>query len=460
VKPEGVLLEVLAGLLVAVATGTAQYVEDSIDVGAGVVGSLVYNSQTDVVYGGCQAAGVLFAISCDSNKVERSLALAWPRYLDYDSTDNKCYVAFKGAGEDSLAVVDGSTHEIARKVEVPGAMMPVWDRVSDRLYVSCYSTNAVAVVDCATDSVLTYIPVGACPMKMYINTLRRKLYVLNYDDGTVSIVNMTTNQVISTVTTSAANAGYYCRSADKFYCSGPSGQCVVIGGQCDTIVARVSLPGTSGIFSAIGNEGAGLVYLGTANTSGGDDYVATVSVQTDSVLATVVIGREPWGMQFYTPSGLLYCASARTDEVCVLTGDGAGIRTTLSVGDCPYVFAAAPRHDRLYVGHLNGRYVYVLRDTSAAIAESESPRSGLRGVSVMPNPFTQSAVVVWPSPAKEGDAARVFAQDGRLVTQARIPAGEARWVWDGRDSQGRLVPPGVYVLAAPGGVRTKAIKLK
>ena len=61
---------------------------------------------------------------------------------------------------------------------------------------------------------------------------------------------------------------------------------------------------------------------------------------------------------------------------------------------------------------------------------------------------------------KGGDVARVYAQDGRLVRQAQIPAGEVRWVWDGRDERGRLVPPGVYVLAAPGGVRVKAVKLR
>ena len=130
-----------------VATSHAQYVEDSIDVGGAWVGSLVYNSQADVLYGGCQTAGILFAISCDSNKVIMSLALDWPRCLAYDSTDNKGYVAFKGAEEDSLAVIDGSTRQVIDDIEVPGAVMPVWDPVSDRVCVSCYSSNMVAVVD-------------------------------------------------------------------------------------------------------------------------------------------------------------------------------------------------------------------------------------------------------------------------------------------------------------------------
>jgi flagellar hook assembly protein FlgD len=54
----------------------------------------------------------------------------------------------------------------------------------------------------------------------------------------------------------------------------------------------------------------------------------------------------------------------------------------------------------------------------------------------------------------------VYAQDGRLVRQARIPAGEARWVWDGRDDSGSPLPPGVYVLETGPGVRAKVVKLK
>jgi YVTN family beta-propeller protein len=303
-----------------------------------------------------------------------------------------------------------------------------------------------------------YIPVGASPLKMYVNTLRRKLYVLNADDGTVSIVNMTTNQVIKTVLTEGATIGYYCRGADKFYGDGAFRQCVVIGGQSDTIVARITLPGNVGVGSAAGNESAGLVYLG--GFIGGGDYLATVSSQNDSLLTTTIIGREPWGLAYYDASGLLYCASALTDEVRVLTGDGTQILATLDVGDYPFVFASVPRHGRLYLGHLGGTHVYVLRDTSAGMAEPQSPHAELRSISVTPNPFSQRVAVAWNSPARGDDAARVYAQDGRLVRQARIPAGEARWVWDGRDEQGRLVPPGVYVLAVPGGVRAKAIKLR
>jgi len=449
---------ILAALLAALGMSYAQYVEDSIDVGGAWVGSLAYNSREDVLYGGCQAAGIFFAISCDSNKVIRSLALDWPRCLDYDSMDNKGYVAFKGAGEDSLAVIDGSTHLVVKKIKMPGgATMPVWDPISDRVYVSCQSDNVIAVVDCATDSLLMYIPVGACPMKMYINTLRRKLYVLNYDDGTVSIVDMATSQVIKTVLTGAANAGYYCRCADKFYSDGQVGECVVIGGQSDTIVWRIPIPGSEYVLSATGNEQAGIVFVGISAGSSG--YIVAINAVADSVMYTHDLGHAlAEGLLYSTESGQLYSANY-PNSVCVLTGDGSRITKTILLGDAPFVIAAAPVHRRLYVGNNNTSFVYVLRD-EVGVAEPRSPSPMFPGVSVTPNPFSQRVAVAWSAPARGNDAARVYAPDGSLIREAEIPIGACRWVWDGRDNRGRAVPPGVYVVTAPGGTRAKAIKLR
>jgi YVTN family beta-propeller protein len=455
------LIAVLLLCCLFVATGRAQYVEDSIDVGGSWVGSLAYNSREDVLYGRCQQASIFFAISCDSNKVINSFPLSRPRQMTYDSIDNKAYCPYEGADGESLAVIDGQSHTLVKRIGMPGETTAVWDPISDRVYVSCQSTNKVAVVDCATDSLLTYIPVGACPLKLYINTLRRKLYVLNSDAGTVSIVNMTTNQVIKTVSVGGyPNAGYYSRSADKFYSAGPYDQCVVIGGLSDTIVTRIPVPGIEDILGAAGNGDAGLVYLGTFSGHNSDSVV-TVLAEKDSIIATTWVGREPWGLAYSSQSGLLYCASAITGEVRVLSADGARVLGRLQIGYYPFVFAPAERHGRLYVGCLGSRHVYVISDTATgAIAEQRSLRPELGGVSVTPNPFSRTATVVWNALPRGGDVAQVYAQDGRSIRQAQIPAGEDRWVWDGRDDAGATVPPGVYVVEVRTGIRAKVVKVR
>jgi len=115
-------------------------------------------------------------------------------------------------------------------------------------------------------------------------------------------------------------------------------------------------------------------------------------------------------------------------------------------------------------GFFTGLSPFTVKDTSPpGCAEARDARDMSykpRGISIRPNPFRRNAAVIWNSPASGGEVARVYAQDGRLVRQARIPSGEARWVWDGRDDSGAALPPGVYVLEAGPGLRAKVVKLK
>jgi len=459
VKPKPSLLATVAVLCVA-ATADAQYVEDSIDVGGHYITGLVYNAREDVLYGAAYYGG-FFVISCDSNRIIKSFALDYPREVAYDSVDNKAWCTIWGADMESLAVIDGATHTLTKKIQVPGATKPVWDPYSNRLYVSCPTTNSVAVLDCVTDSVLASIPVGVEPESMYINTLRRKLYVMNSGDTTVSVVNMLTNQVTATaIVGEYPEYGYYSRSVDRFYCSGPEQQCVVMDGLSDAVVGHITLPnGANYIDGATGNEDAGLVYLAISTYD--TDYVATVTTHGDSVVASVPVGNMPNSLAYCSRNDRLYCLTCAPDSLVLLSGDGTRVLKKLLVGGYPCISVLVPRHQRMYVGHSNTRYVYVVRDTSLGVVEPQTQRSSFREpLSVTPNPFTRKAAVVWSSPASGGEIARLYAQDGRLVRQARIPAGEVRWVWDGRDDSSAPLPPGVYVIDAGPGLRSKVVKLR
>jgi hypothetical protein len=104
--------------------------------------------------------------------------------------------------------------------------------------------------------------------------------------------------------------------------------------------------------------------------------------------------------------------------------------------------------------------VWFSTNNPAGIAE-RSPMAEFRSEShVEPNPFNKGVTLSLNSYATRSATARVYAQDGRMVKQAQIPAGEARWVWDGRDDSGAILPPGVYVVEAGPGLRAKVVKLK
>ena len=455
------LLATVAMLCIAAGTGRGQYVEDSVEVPGGWVGSLTYNSRADVVYGTSEIANAVFAIYCPTNIMFRRLAANHAHCVVYDSIDNKAYASFGSYGEESLRVIDGQNHIITGGLSVPGANQLVWESTRDRLYVTCSSENRIAVVDCASDSVTERIAVGVGPGVLHLNTRRGKLYVQNYDDATVSIIDLATNQVIRTIQVGGyPNAGYYAPHADKYYCASSQADdaIAVIDGQSDSIVARVPIM-FGGAVDAIGGSDATDLVL--AEAYNGPTQVYAIDAKADTLISTLDVSSVIYSIVCGPTTGYLYCAETDSDSILVVDPFSALVVNTLAVGDAPFVLLPVPVHGRMYVGHLNSDMVYVIRDSSTGVAESGGADRPMRsGLVASPNPFTQSVAVVWNSPIKEGHAARVYAQDGRLVKQAQIPAGEVRWVWDGRDDIGAALPPGVYVIEAGPGLRAKVVKLK
>lgn len=455
------LLSTIAAFCITATAAHAQYVEDSIDVGGAWVGSLVYNSREDVIYGTCEYRG-FFAISCDSNRVVSQFPLYGAFSVCYDSLDNKAFCTYHDwQWNDSLLVVDGSTHSRVKAISIPGATMAIWDPVLNRVYVSCQNSSQVAVVDCATDSLLTYIPVGDCPIKLYINVPGRKLYVLNYDDHSVSVVDLTANQVVKTISVGGCyvNAGYYCRRVDKFYCGGDD-EVVVLDGRSDSVVARIPVAAYSTVYAVSGSDKRDVV---VASVYGASDGLYAIDAATNAADTFFQSGRATDAIHWSPLSDRFYCTSAFTNEVIVLSGDGRQHLTSLPVANCPFVIAQSPVHKRLYVGHNNSSKVYVIRDATTPWPEGQpSKPDTVTGLGLDPNPFRDRVSIVSGTKVAAGPV-RVFAADGRLVWSLNMTKAAGRVLrlsWDGRDSRGRLVPPGVYVVSAPGGTRAKVVKLK
>jgi len=461
VKPKPSLLATVATLCLAATAAHGQYVEDSVEVPGGWVGTLTYNSKADVVYGTCEMANSVFAIYCPNNIMFRNLPANDARCVVYDSIDNKAYASCGFYGTESLKVIDGQNHIIIGRFSVPGANQLVWEPTRNRLYVTCTNQNRVAVVDCANDSVMAQIAVGVAPIALDLNTRRGKLYVQNYDDGSVSVIDLTANQVIKTIPVGGyPDAGYYAPHVDKYYCASDPGDdaIVAIDGLTDSIVARVPIM-ANGFVHAIGGSDANDLVL--AEAYNGPTELYAIDARADTLVSTTGVSGSVWSIECGPSTGFLYCASTGADSVYVVDPVRALVVNTFAVGDAPFVSLPVPLHGRMYVGCLNVDKVYVIRDSSTGVAESDgADRPVHPGMVASPTPFNRCVAVVWNSAASYAEVARVYGQDGRLVRQAQIPAGEARWVWDGRDDFGATLPPGVYVLETESGIRAKVVKLK
>jgi YVTN family beta-propeller protein len=304
---------------------------------------------------------------------------------------------------------------------------------------------------------LCYIPVGQWPFEMYVNTLRRKLYVLNSDGGSISVVDIATNQVTRTVAVGEPYVGYYYSRVDKFYC-GVHEEVVVLDGRGDTVVARIPVAPSHDVGAISGSDTRDVVVAAAADM---DTRFYAINAATDAI-DTIILAGDWCDAIYWSPlSDRFFCISDFTNEVIVLSGDGRRLLMTLPVGKDPYVFAASPVQRRLYVGHLGCHRVYVIRDAEGPGALGSEQDTVFASL-ICPSLF-QDRLVMASGAANPLGEVRIFAQDGRLVRSMNVTGSSTsgqRLIWDGRDSQGRLVPPGVYVVTATGGTRAKAVKLK
>jgi len=443
-------------LLLLGSAARAQWVEDSVDVGSAWVGSMAYNAAAGVVYGCSNSGDFVFAISCATNEVISRVDAFYPKDMAYDSIDGKLYCTF-GLDPESVLVVSGTTHQRIKAIPLSWAGTTVWDPVNDYLYVTCSEANEVAVIDCRTDSVIMSIRTGQGPARKYLNTLHHKLYVQNWDSESVTIVDLDTHEVIRTIPLDGVPlAGYYCPAVDKYY-HGAATVVTSICGVGDTVVRNISLPFGYGVEALTAAESGPLVYAAGYNGSRG--RVFTVDPVRDSVLDTLEVGRHPDALAWSQRSGLVYCANIAANNVSVLADDGTGVLKTLQAASDPFVFCLVPRHDRVYLGHLGSRMVYVIKDRAGGIEERDG-NGGLasRALRVRPSPFRSRVQVDCSGPGFDTPDVSVFSGDGRLVR--RVPmTSQGLASWDGCDSGGKEVPAGVYVFVADGrGARAVAVK--
>ncbi len=127
-------------------------------------------------------------------------------------------------------------------------------------------------------------------------------------------------------------------------------------------------------------------------------------------------------------------------------------------------FTLAVYRDTLFVGGdfttAGGKYAVGLSSwapAGAVGAEAPAPRAVLE-LRAAPTPFAGSTTLHWSLPHASHVRAQVFDLAGRVLAtlhDGALPAGAHARAWDGRDADGRTVPPGVYLVRVTAGDRVE-----
>jgi hypothetical protein len=250
-------------------------------------------------------------------------------------------------------------------------------------------------------------------------------------------------------------SGWYDSECDKYYCGTLANEAVVLSGETDTVLYRIPLGGSVG---AVGGEVTGLVAFAVLETRSVD----IASRYTGLVKTSVTVGEGPRALAWGEGAARLYSANSYTDDVTVLTGDGFRVVRTLPVGDDPFCFAYSPVQRRLYVGHLNGHKVYVIKDTVGGIEETcpDSPSSA--PLLAEPSHFRRRVSLSAPAAQRMSADLEVWSAAGQMVRELKpVPdrRGRESCVWDGRDWQGEDAPAGAYFVTLRGALSAASVKI-
>jgi YVTN family beta-propeller protein len=296
--------------------------------------------------------GGLMVVDAATNERVARLDLDYPMFLAFDSRDNKVYVSSYYEDE-SLTVIDPASHRVVSRVRVGWYAGPVcYNPTANKVYC-LVDDESLAVVDCATDSVLARVGVGY-PDEEYCTMLcspaGNKVYVTSYDMDGVAVVDGDGDSLLKFLSVGDHPYGLaYSPVSNKLYCSVHDSDVVaVFDAGSDTLLGRVSVgedPGKLG-YNPLSNK----VYCG-------DEHTGTVDIidcSADTVLASVGPVDDDYVAEFVFDSldNRVFCIPYYYEQILAISGDRDSIVGQVEIenaNEYPDPACYDPQQNRLYL---------------------------------------------------------------------------------------------------------------
>jgi YVTN family beta-propeller protein len=298
----------------------------------GVPLSLCYNSADNKVYSGVDNKDSVKVLDVASDSVIATVALAGePRGLCYSSVNNCIYCAVDVYNSDGyVAVIDGASNALV--TQVPVGSMPwlvCFSPTSNKVYCANLGDNTISVVNCSTNAVVATVSVSGKPAALCLNSQYNKVYCTT--PQYVAVIDGASNQIITTFSYGASpvNATALCfdSTEDKVYCSYywyydvMYCRVAIYDGHADTVIGTVTVPGAPSALYC--NELNNKIYC--ANEGSGTGVVTLIDGTTNQVLGSIPVGDKPLGFGHNRRQNRIYVANYGSSTLSVLRDSGGGI---------------------------------------------------------------------------------------------------------------------------------------
>ncbi len=284
-----------------------------------------------------------------------------------------------------------------------------------KAYVGISNDNAIAVLDTATNRVLTTVPIPVGPHGLVMSPDGLRVYACSDGASTVSVLSTVTDRVVSSIDVGKSPHGLAISRDGRQVLVAVFGtnQVVMIDTVRNQVIARIPVGNPHNI--ALSPDGR-TAYV--AAQQPGATQLAILDLTTRRQMGTVALDKTPRALSFSPDGNALYFTLAGSDAVQVLDPKRNEVITQIPVG-------ASPHHP------------YVTATGEYGLVVSQGP-----GQLAVINPKTQKVigtVIVgkqphWIATSSDGDTAYITNEGSNSVSvvdvekqqvRATIPVGNA-----------------------------------
>lgn len=293
------------------------------------------------------------------------------------------YVAGSGGGVTEL---DATTDLTVATIPVSGAYELALTPDQSQIYVADSSADTVSVIDTATNAVVATIKVESFPDGVAVTPNGALVYVANNGgnnpaSNTVSVINTDTNTVVQTVTVGPAPF------LPKVT---PDGTHVYVANQNNTISVIDTATNTVSATIQLSAEATGLAFTPSGafayvaeNTNPG--AVVVLAIPANTVAATIPLGEgtaNPIKVAITPDGSLAYVTNLGSNNVSVINTSTNTVLATIPVGSEPYGIVASPDGSVIYAGNAGDSTISIISTATNSVISTLPIAGGVTGIAV------------------------------------------------------------------------------
>jgi YVTN family beta-propeller protein len=331
------------------------------------------------------SALTLLVTALGSGACTPSVNTAYKVQADTVQPQINVYVA--NANNNTVSVIDAASNTITTTIPVGSAPVSlVLTPDAAFLYVVNDGANTVSVVDTATNTVVATVAVGSAPFGIAVTPDGHFMYVTNLRGNSISVIDTASNTVVATIPVGRFPEGVAITPDGAFAYAVNDGDnnVSVIDTATNTVVTIVPVGNVPGPV-AVSPDGA-LVYVGNIVTPPSTGGVSVIATATNTVIASVATSNQPFGIAF-TPNGAFaYVANFVGSSVSVI--DTATTTVTATISDAqartPAGVAITPDGAFAYTVNFNSNTVSAIDTATNTIVAIIPGLVGPEGIAITP----------------------------------------------------------------------------